>query len=119
MTYLSLNNSKKNKKTNMDVYPIDYNKEKFLNYLEKNNVSDLIIEKFNVLPEVITDKNFEYKLNIVSTFYTTGNTHYNFELNYYSGELNEFLFTYKIFTDIEKSIDFLLLELINGKYIDK
>ena len=64
-------------------------------------------------------KNKEFKLYVASTWYSTDTTYYNFELNYYSEELVEYLFTYKIFTDIEKSINFLLCELINNKYIVK
>lgn len=103
----------------MGVYPKSYNKDTFIEFLQKNNVSDTIVDKFKELPETLTRKGHEYKLNIVSTWYSIGNTFYNFELNYYSEELVEFLFSYKIFTDVEKSINYLLCELINAKYLDK
>jgi len=103
----------------MGIFPKKYSKEQFLKYLEKNNVGDNIIRKFNKLPEKLNTGNSEYKLTIISTWYDIGNTYYNFELNYYSEKLIEFLFTYKIFTDVEKSIDFLLFELINKNFIEK
>jgi len=101
----------------MGVYPKDYNKESFIEFLQKNNVSDKVVDKFKELPELIVHNGHEYKLNILSTWYSVGNTFYNFELNYYSQDLVEFLFNYKIFTDVEKSVNYLLCELINAKYI--
>jgi hypothetical protein len=103
----------------MGVYPKDYNKDSFLAFLRKNNVSDKIIDRFNELPEIIKHKGHEYKLNIVSTWYSIGNTHYNFELNYYSEEIIEYLFSSKVFTDVERSINYLLCELINAKFVEK
>jgi hypothetical protein len=103
----------------MAVTPREYNKEKFLAFLYKNNVSDNVVEKFMLLPESITRRGKEFKLFISSTWYDTGQTYYNFELNYYSEDLVEYLFTYKVFTDVERSINFLLCELINNKYIAK
>jgi uncharacterized protein (DUF1919 family) len=103
----------------MEVTPRGYSKETFMQFLHKNNVSDSIIEKFMQLPEKVVKRHREFKLYISSTWYDSGNTHYNFELNYYSEELVEYLFTYKIFTDIEKSVNFLLCELINNNYIAK
>lgn len=103
----------------MAVTPREYSKETFLAFLHRNNVSDNIIEKFISLPEKITRRGKEFKLYIASTWYETGKTYYNFELNYYSEELVEYMFTYKIFDDVERSINFLLCELINNKYIAK
>ena len=103
----------------MEVTPRGYTKETFIGFLQKNNVSDTVIEKFMQLPEKLTRRHKEFKLYISSTWYECGNTYYNFELNYYSEELVEYLFTYKVFTDIEKSINFLLCELINNHYIAK
>lgn len=103
----------------MGVYPKDYNKDSFIDFLNRNNVSDKIVEKFKELPEKLVHKGHEYKLNIQSTWYSGEKTHYNFELNYYSEELVEFLFSYKVFTDIEKSINYLLCELINAKFTKK
>jgi hypothetical protein len=101
------------------VYPKDYNKETFIGFLQKNNVSDKIIEKFKELPETILLRNSEYKLIVSTTWYSVGNTYYNFELNYYSEELAEYLFSLKVFTDIDKSINFILSELIKSKFVIK
>jgi hypothetical protein len=103
----------------MAVTPLSYNKETFIEFLRKNNVSSNIIDKFKLLPEKLYRRNKEYQLHIESIWYSTGNTHYNFELNYYSDDLVEYLFTYKIFTEPEKSINYLLSELINNSYIVK
>jgi hypothetical protein len=103
----------------MGVYPKEYSKNEFIAFLHKNNVSDKVIEKFNELPETIIYKNSEYKLNINSTWYSGGQTHYSFEFNYYSENLVEYRFSPKVFNDIEKSINYLLCELINNGYIVK
>lgn len=101
----------------MGAYPKGYSKEKFIEFLKNNNVSECIIDKFKSLPEFVVKNGKTYKLNIISTWYSLASTYYSFELNYYSEELVEFLFTYKIFNDISKSVDYLMSELINGKYI--
>lgn len=101
----------------MKLYPQEYIKKDFLKFLQKNNVNDNIINKFVELPETVVYKDVEYKLYINSTWYNIGNTHYNFELNYYSEELVEYLFNLKVFEDIELSINNLLCELINNKHI--
>lgn len=101
----------------MGVYPKGYTKEEFVNFLEKNNVEDSVIKKFLSLPEKINAKGSKFKLYISSTFVSVGNTYYNFELNYYSEDKIEFLFPYKLFKNIEKSIDNLLCDLVAGKYI--
>jgi hypothetical protein len=103
----------------MGVYPTGYNKEKFIEFLQKNHVNEDIIEKFNDFPVSVTKNNYIYRLNIICTWYSIGNTFYNFEFNYYSEELNEFLFSYKVFTDVEESINNLLCDLIAGKYVTK
>jgi hypothetical protein len=102
----------------MKLYPREYTKKEFLNFLQKNNVNDKIISKFVELPETVTHNGDEYKLYINSTWYNVGNTHYNFELNYYSEELVEYLFNSKVFEDIELSVNNLLCELINNNYIE-
>jgi hypothetical protein len=103
----------------MAVYPKGYSKDDFIKFLQKINVSDKVIEKFNELPEKIKHKKSEYKININSTWYSTGNTHYTFELNYYSEENIEYLFTPKVFNNIERSINYLHCELINAKFVKK
>ena len=103
----------------MSVYPKEYTKNTFIKFLRKNNVSDDIILKFNELPELLAHKNSVYKLNVEVTWYDIGNTHYNFELNYYSIDKMEYLFGLKVFSNVEKSINYLYSELINAKFIEK
>lgn len=105
------------KNKNMGVYPKKYCKEEFLDFLEKNNVSDTIIAKFVELPETVERSGNTFKLDINSTWYSIGDTFYNFELNYYSKELVEYLFNSKVFGDIEVSINYLMCELINKNLI--
>jgi hypothetical protein len=102
----------------MGVYPTGYNKEEFIVFLQNNNTNETIINKFKILPENVKHNNHIYKLNIVSTFISVG-MFCNFELNYYSEDQIEFLFPYKIFGNVEESIDNILCDLIEGKYINK
>jgi hypothetical protein len=102
----------------MGVYPKGYNKEEFIVFLQENYVNNVIIEKFKVLPENVKHNNHIYKLNIVITFISVGMFN-NFEINYYSEDQIEFLFAYKIFTNVEESINNVLCDLIEGKYINK
>jgi hypothetical protein len=101
----------------MGVYPKQYNRENFLIFLRKNNVNEAIISKFVELPEAVIVNGYKFNLFINVTWYSIGDTFYNFELNYYSEELIEFLFNLKVFNDIEVSINYLLCELINNGYI--
>lgn len=96
-----------------------YNKEEFVKYLQKYNVKDKFINKFIELPETIQRSGNTFKLEINVTWYNVDKTHYTFELNYYSEELIEYLFSSKVFNDVELSINNLLCELINSKYIKK
>lgn len=96
----------------MTAHPKKYDKESFNDFLKKRNVSETIINKFNELPELIERSGNTYKLDINVTWYNIGNTHYGFELNYYCEELIEYLFTLKVFPDIEVSINNLLCELM-------
>jgi hypothetical protein len=102
----------------MGVYPKGYNKEEFIVFLQENNANETIINKFKILPETVKHNNHIYKINIVSTFISVGMFN-NFELNYYSEDQIEFLFSYKIFTKVEESINNILCDLIEGKYINK
>ncbi len=103
---------------NMGVYPSKYNKGEFLKFLEKNNVNDNIIAKFVELPETIKRGTDKFEIDINVTWYSIGNTFYNFELNYYSKELIEYFFSSKVFSDVEASINYLLCELMNYNVID-
>ena len=95
----------------MGAYPTLYNKESFKVFLIKNNVDEEIIDKFDSLPDKLIRNGNTYDIYINSIWYSVGNTFYNFELNYYCEEKMEFLFNSKVFSDIEISIDILLLEL--------
>jgi len=101
----------------MGVYPKKFSKEEFLKFLEKNNVSDSIINKFLILPEIVKRSGDIFKLDINITWYNIGNTFYNFELNYYSEELVEYLFSSKVFNDIDISVKYLQCELIANNNI--
>lgn len=104
----------------MTIYPKDYNnKQEFVKFLLKNGVSENVITKFNELPETVMRSNTEYNLYVHTIWYGDNDTHYTFEMNYYSEELIEFLFSSKVFDDIEVSINNLTCELINGKYKKK
>lgn len=102
----------------MGIHPKEYNCKEFLKFLKKYNVNYSIINRFVELPETVLHNKNEFKLYINVIWYGAGNTHYSFELNYYSEELIEFLFNSKVFNDIEFSINYLLCELIDGKYIN-
>ena len=103
----------------MGVFPKGYNKEGFIEFLLKNHVDEAIINKFKILPENVKHNTYIYKLNIMCTWFSIGDTYYNFELNYYSDDQIEYLFSCKIFTNVEESINNLICDLIGGKYIDK
>ena len=103
----------------MGIFPAGYSKEEFTKFLQKNHVNETTIEKFKILPENVKKNTHIYKLNIISTWYSTGDTHYNFELNYYSEDQIEYLFSFKVFTNVEDSIDNLICDLVNSKYIKK
>lgn len=101
----------------MGIHPKQYSRENFFSFLNKNNVSETIIDKFVDLPETVLRNENRFELYINITWYNIDDTHYNFELNYYSEELIEFLFTSKVFNDIEVSLNYLLCELIEKGYI--
>jgi len=102
----------------MSIQPQSYTKESFLEYLLINNVPNNIIENFKALPEVLNNRNSEFKLLISSTLFTGSDmSHTTFELNYYSEDLIEFLFSYKIFDHVERSINYLLCELTNKNFL--
>lgn len=101
------------------IFPQKYDKNNFKGFLKKNNVDNNTLRKFNQLPENIEHSGNTYNLDINITWYNIENTYYTFELNYYSEELIEYLFSSKVFKDVEKSINFLLSELINNNYMAK
>lgn len=106
----------KTRKT-MGIYQKKHSKEQFLKFLEKNNENNVIISKFVRLPMTVNLNGNIFKLDIGSTWYRDGDTHYAFELNYYSEELIEYLYSSKVFNNVETSINYLLCELINNSML--
>lgn len=102
----------------MSIHPKTYDKETFIGFLEKNNVSNNIITKFAKLPDTVVRSGDEFTLDVNSTWYNVGDTHYSFEMNYYSNDLIEYLFSSKVFEDIEICINNSLCELRIGHYIN-
>jgi hypothetical protein len=92
-----------------------FTKREFILFLEENNVSPELIIKFSKFPETLKCGNNVFTLNIELIFNGAGNTSYGFELNYYCKELIEFLFNYKIFSNIELSINYLACEINKRK----
>ena len=103
----------------MSIFPTEYSREQFIDFLKKNHENEIIIEKFKIIPENIKKNNYIYRLYIVSTLYNTDDIHYDFELNYYSEEQIEFLFSFKVFINVEDSINNLICDLFAGKYIKR
>ena len=102
-----------------NIVPKKYTKQKFIEYLKENNVNSNIIDRLNELPEVIERNGDYFKLSIEVIWYNSDNTHYEFELNYYSDDLIEYLFSPKVFKNIEMSINNLICELVNAKNLKK
>ncbi len=103
----------------MTAFPKKYSKEEFIEFLLKINANDNIINKFNELPETIKRNGNIFDLYINSIWYNDGNTHYEFEINYYSEELIEYLFSSKVFKDVKFSIINLLCELKSTNYLNE
>lgn len=99
------------------IYPRLYSKEDFIKFLVELNVNEKIIKKLEKLPETIIQNGHKYDLYINATWYNFGDKHFNYELNYYSKDLIEFLFNSKVFNDVELSINNLLCNLMNAKLI--
>jgi len=99
----------------MAIHPKTYTKVEFIKFLKKNNVNDNIINKFAELPETVKrpDGNV-FSLYISSYWHSEEKTFYEFEINYYSFELIEYLFGSKVFKDVEHSINYMLCELKNA-----
>ena len=90
-----------------------YTKEEFVKFLEKNNVNTGVIKKFTELPECFVRNGDKYTLYINSVWYNTGDTFYKFEINYYCIDKIEFLFSSKVFRNVETSINNMIYELEN------
>ncbi len=101
----------------MKIYPKTYKKNELLIFLKKINANEKIIKNLSNLPENIKYKGNNYYLYINVNWYNVDKTYYGFEFNYYSDELMEYLFNYKIFNDIELSITYIECLLIKHKII--
>ncbi len=101
----------------MGVYSSENNKKGYLKYLKKIRANNKIITKFEKLPETVKRNGDEFKLQVTHTFISVSPTGYNFEMNYYSEDLVEYLFNSKVFGDVELSINYLVCELIDKKYL--
>ncbi|MFW6242713.1 MAG: hypothetical protein ACOC2W_00985 [bacterium] len=98
-------------KVDKNIKPRKYNKNEFIKYLKKINVSNDVIKLFTQLPNQVTYKNDTYDLFIYKVWYNKHETYHSFELNYYSSDLNEFLVPYKNFYDIKISVSYLFFKL--------
>jgi hypothetical protein len=103
----------------MAAYLKTYTKEEFLQFLEKINVNENIINKFLELPETYKRNGNIFDLYITSIWHSEGKTFYEFEINYYSESLIEYLFGSKVFTDVEHSINNMLCEIKNANCPNK
>jgi len=102
----------------MNIFPKIYNKKEFLTQLIETKTKEETIINFNKLPESLNHKGSEYLIYINVTKYGIKNVTHNYEINYYSKELIEFLFNSKVFNRVELSINNLLCDLMNAKYIE-
>jgi hypothetical protein len=100
----------------MTLFQKTYTKEEFIRFLERNNVNDKIISKFEKLPEAIKRSNSQFEIYIVAIWNSEGKTHYDFEINYYSEDLIEYLFSSKVFKDVELSINNVKCLIENSNY---
>jgi hypothetical protein len=102
----------------MNIFPKIYTKTNFIEQLISNGINDNIIIKLNKLPEYVKSNNSIYSIYINVIQYGIENSTFNYEFNYYSNDLIEFLFNSKVFSDIELSVNNLLCDLMNAKLID-
>ena len=102
----------------MGAMPKNYDRNSFIDFLRVNNVNSEIIERFMNLPESIGYKDATYVLSVTATYHNSGGSYYTFELNYYAEEVLEYLLSYKIFQDIEQSIDRIECELLARNLVD-
>ena len=97
----------------MSIHPTSYDKNTFLDYLNKNKVDEATITDFNKLPEAVFCNGSDFKLDINVVWYDEDETHYTFEMNYYSEEKIEYCFNSKVFTSISYSVKYLIMMLNN------
>lgn len=105
-------------KLDKDICPKQYNINEFIEYLKKIKINNKIITICSILPEKVIKNDIEYTIYINKIWYNKENTYYHFEMNYYSIDVNEFLFSPKVFYDVETSIIVLYTNLVNINLID-
>ena len=100
------------------VKPREYSKNDFTKFLNKYGVNDEVVTDFKKIPETLNVNGEEFELKILTRWYNIGNTYYEFEFNYYSERIIEFLFGFKVYNDVEISINHLLCELKRHGHFD-
>jgi len=95
----------------MGVEQNEFNKKEFMGFLLKNEVSNEIIKRFENIPEILYKNDTKYNLVVQMRWYDLEKTHREFEMNYYSEKIMEYLLSFKVYTDIELSINYLECEL--------
>ena len=98
--------------------PKTFKKQELIRYLMDNGVVNGMLIRLENLPDILHVNNYDYVFNAITTWRERGHTYHEFELNYYSEENMEFLFTYKIFNDVEVSLNFLECELAKKGFTD-
>ena len=102
----------------MGAYPTKRTREEVLESLKFNNVEQSVIDEFNGLPETIVSDGVEYKLNLVSTFFSVSPMWTNYEYNYYNNVTFKTLFKYKCFTNVGDCINYLKESIENLEKVE-
>lgn len=88
-------------------------KNELKEFLSSINIEENIINKIDEFPDFLNVDCDDYDLFINISPINIIDNQYNYELNYYSYNNSEFLFTPKVFSDIEISIYTLFYYLNN------
>lgn len=102
----------------MAAHSKEYTKNQFIKFLNKNNINISVIKKVKLFPETVKKNGGKYDLYIKVTWYDDNKTYYEFEFNYYDTARIEFLFTIRIYTNIDVSVTNLLTELRDIRAIE-
>lgn len=93
----------------MGAYPSKKTREEVLAMLVEANVDQSVISDFNNLPDLIEKDGDNYELNLVTTWFSTEPSFYNFEFNYYDKTNYKSFVFYSITRDIVVAINNLKL----------
>ena len=88
-------------------------KIELLDFLTNIENKEDLIKNINELPEIIMIDRVKYELYIYVDPIKIENDEYEYELNYYSKDVMEFMFNSKKFNNIETSVYTLLYYLSN------